>query len=465
MTIQPLWTANDIARAIGGNVDGAIIANGVSIDSRSLEPGDIFVALNGPGLARDGHEFVAQALAAGASAALVSRDDVASVPDPRIIKVPDTQIALESLGRARRAAVNAHIIGVTGSVGKTGTKEALRHVLSAQGHTHASAASYNNLWGVPLSLARMPLDSRFGVFEMGMNHGGEITPLSHQVRPHAAIITTVEPVHLEFFASVAEIANAKAEIFAGMEQGVAILNRDNPYFDRLVGIARQNIRVEVLSFGADPSSDMRLIEFRGDDTGSMVEVDFAGRKLSGRIGQPGRHIAQNCLAILAGVHALGGDVDQAMADLSTIGAIAGRGLRQIMPWGQGQLMVIDESYNASPPSVRAALAVLASVPAKGRRIVVLGDMRELGAEADDLHRGLCDAVMANADLLFACGRHMRALFDAVGPDHRGAYAENSAALAPMLREALQADDVVMIKGSLGSAMRVVVQDLLGKVKG
>ncbi len=465
MTIQPLWTADDIARATGARIAGDILAGGVSIDSRTIEPGDIFIALNGPGIVRDGHEFVAQAFARGASAAIVSRQVDDFSDDSRLLRVADTQKALEDMGKARRADSAAPIIGITGSVGKTGTKEALRHVLSFQGRTHASAASYNNLWGVPLSLARMPKDAEFGIFEIGMNHAGEIAPLSRQVRPHAAIITTVEPVHLEFFDSVENIADAKAEIFEGMDRGTAILNRDNPHYDRLAATVRRNPNLSIRSFGSHAQADVRLLEFSGDDQGSDIRVTMNGRVLSGHIGQAGRHIANNALAILAGVDAIGADIDTALNALGSIGAIEGRGLRHQIAWGNGEMTIIDESYNASPPSIRAALTVLASMKTTGRRIAVLGDMRELGPQSDALHAGLADAVADHVDLLFTCGTHMRALFDATPASKRAAHASNSAELAPTIRRALRANDIVMIKGSLGSAMGVVVKDLLKKAEG
>jgi UDP-N-acetylmuramoyl-tripeptide--D-alanyl-D-alanine ligase len=465
MTIQPLWTAADLAQAMGVAVDGQIAVSGVSIDSRTCQPGDLFVALNGPGLARDGHDFVAGALAKGAAAALVSRAPSGVSTDPRLVRVADTQAALENLGRARRKASAAKVIAVTGSVGKTGTKEALRHVLARQGATHASAASYNNLWGVPLSLARMPVDSQFAVFEIGMNHAGEIRPLTKQVRPHVAIITTIEPVHIEFFDSIEGIADAKAEIFEGLDHGTAILNRDNPHFARLKAAAERCGAMRILSFGMDAPADIRLAKFSGDALGSSVEITMGAKTLSGWIGQPGRHIAQNALAVLAAVAESGGDPAQALKDLSDLGAVDGRGRRHILPWGAGTLTLIDDSYNASPPSVRAALGLMdlvADQAQTGRRIAVLGDMRELGAASDDMHRDLADAVGTHADLLFACGVHMRALYDAVAPEKRGAFAPDSRALAPILRDQLRAHDIVLVKGSLGSAMGLIVQDLVAE---
>lgn len=456
----PLWTSAQAAAATGGAATRAFSAQGVAIDSRTLAPGDLFVALSGPGLARDGHDFVADALNRGAAAALVSRAPAGLAPDAPLLIVSDTQAALEALGVARRAETPARIVAVTGSVGKTGTKEALRHVLARQGATHASAASYNNLWGVPLSLARMPRTTRFGAFEIGMNHAGEITPLTRQVRPDVAIVTTVEAVHLEFFPSVSAIADAKAEIFSGLSGGVAIINRDNAYADQLIATARGHAGT-ILTFGEDPRADIRLTAIDLDGEGSTVTIDLAGRRLAARIGLPGRHVAMNCLAVLCAVDALGADAERAAEDLADLGAVEGRGLRHVVKIDDGTLTLVDESYNASPPSIRAALAVLGAsardaARVAGRRIAVFGDMRELGPAADDLHSDLAPDVARDADLLFACGPHMRALFDAVPAGMRGAWAPDSRALAPLVTAALRPGDVVMVKGSLGSAMKVVV---------
>ena len=320
----PLWTAAQITSATGAKVAPGVAASGVSIDSRALVPGDLFVALT---VARDGHDFVAAAVANGAAAALVSRD-VAGVISEKLIKVDDPLQALEALGRARRAQSSAKIAAVTGSVGKTSTKEALRHLLSLQGPTQASAASYNNLWGVPLSLARMPMETCFGVFEIGMNHSGEIMPLTRQVRPHAAIVTMVAPVHLEHFRSVADIADAKGEIFSGLEAGgTAVINGDLEWTARLRRHAEEAGAAHVVTFGRKPSCDVRLVDLHMAENYSELQVDFFNDTLRYRLSAPGQHWAMNSLAVLAGIKALGADAVRAAGDMSGIIALSGRGAR------------------------------------------------------------------------------------------------------------------------------------------
>jgi len=454
-----LWTSEDAARAVGGTTGAPWVATGVSIDSRTLEPGDLFVALEGPN--RDGHAYLAQAFSRGAAAALVARDVAAAGP---LLKVADTQVALEALGRARRAESAARVVAVTGSVGKTGTKEALRHALGRQASTHASVASFNNQWGVPLTLARMPRDAAYGVFEIGMNHAGEIALLAPQVRPHVAIVTAIEAVHMEFFASLDAIADAKAEIFLGLEPGgVAIVNRDSPQFERLRRAAEAEGAGRVLGFGAAAQADVRLINLALHPTCSCITADIDGQAATYKVGAPGRHWAMNSLAVLAAVKALGADLGLAALALADMSAPKGRGMRHRVAHRGGSFELIDESYNANPASMRAALDLLAATPIgpRGRRIAALGDMLELGEAAARMHEELAQAADERAiDLVFCCGPNMARLYEALPPRRRGGHAASSAALQPQLLAALRPGDAVMVKGSLGSRMGPLVEALL-----
>jgi UDP-N-acetylmuramoyl-tripeptide--D-alanyl-D-alanine ligase len=370
---------------------------------------------------------------------------------------------LRDLARAARARLQGQVIAVTGSVGKTSTKEALRHVLSAQAPTHASVASFNNHWGVPLSLARCPADARFVVAEIGMNHAGEIEPLVKMVRPHFAIITTVEPVHLEFFSSIEAIADAKAEIFAGLEPGGAVvLNRDNAQFARLTARASERGIARIVSFGSDAGADARLLDVSLHATCSAVHANILGHDVTYKLGMPGRHMAMNSLAVLAAASLAGADLALAALSLSRLAPAAGRGVRRVLDLRNGNATLIDESYNANPASMAAALNVLgqAEVAARGRRIAILGDMLELGPAGPDLHRGLADAVKANnIDLVYCCGALMRNLWDALPPGKRGGYAESSAGLEAELVATIRAGDAMMVKGSLGSKMKMIVNAL------
>ena len=453
------WTAEEVATATGGRIAGGWVASGVSIDTRTIAPGDLFVALEGPN--RDAHAFVADALDRGAAAAIVSRVPD-GVDDPSaLVLVADTQTALEDLGRAGRARTTARIAGVTGSVGKTGTKEALRHVLASQAPSYASAASYNNHWGVPLSLARLPEAASYGVLEMGMNHAGEIRALTALVRPHVALITTVAPAHLEFFGSVEAIADAKSEIFAGLEPGgTAVLNRDNEYFARMRAHAERSRAGRIVTFGRHPAADWRLDDLRLAPEHSEVVAVRGGRRFAYRLGTPGEHLVLNSLAVLAVTEALGADVARAAGTLGELRAGAGRGERRRIAVRGGEAVLLDESYNANPASMRAALAVLGQAP--GRRVAVLGDMLELGERAGELHAALADAVdAAGIELVFSCGPAMARLHDALPAGRRGAHAVDAAALAPVVADAVRPGDVVLVKGSLGSRMARVVAALTG----
>jgi UDP-N-acetylmuramoyl-tripeptide--D-alanyl-D-alanine ligase len=460
----PLWTSSDMAGAMHAVVNGVLppAISGLSIDSRTIAPGEAYFAIRGD--VHDGHDFVAPALKAGAALAVVEAAQRQKFPaDAPLLVVDDVLAGLVRLARVSRARLSARIIAVTGSVGKTSTKEALRRVLGAQGETHASAASFNNHWGVPLSLARCPASARFAIFEIGMNHAGEIEPLVKMVRPHVAVITTVEPVHLEFFAGIEAIADAKAEIFEGLEPGGAVvLNRDNPQFARLQRRAKKLGISRIVSFGANGKSDARLIDVSLHATCSAVHADILGHDVTYKLGMPGRHMAMNSLSVLAAASLAGADLALAGLALSQAQPAAGRGVRQALEVGHGEATLIDESYNANPASMAAALDVLgaASVGPHGRRIAVLGDMLELGPTAAQLHRGLIDAVRANhIDLVYCCGALMRNLWDALSSGKRGGYAESSETLESQVLAAIRAGDVIMVKGSLGSKMKTIVAAL------
>ncbi|MEA2819093.1 MAG: UDP-N-acetylmuramoyl-tripeptide--D-alanyl-D-alanine ligase, partial [Bradyrhizobium sp.] len=381
----PLWTSSDMAAAMRAAASGALpeAISGLSIDSRTIAPGEAYFAIKGD--VHDGHDFVVAALKAGAALAVVEAAQREKFPaDASLLVVDDVLAGLVMLAQASRARLGAQIIAVTGSVGKTSTKEALRRVFSAQGETHASAASFNNHWGVPLSLARCPASARFAIFEIGMNHAGEITPLVKMVRPHVAVITTVEPVHLEFFSGIAAIADAKAEIFEGLEPGGAVvLNRDNSQFARLQRRAKKLGISRIVSFGAHQKSDARLIDVSLHAACSAVHADILGHDVTYKLGMPGRHMAMNSLAVLAAASLAGADLALAGLALSQAQPAAGRGVRQVLEVGHGEATLIDESYNANPASMAAALNVLgaAAVGPHGRRIAVLGDMLELGPTA------------------------------------------------------------------------------------
>jgi UDP-N-acetylmuramoyl-tripeptide--D-alanyl-D-alanine ligase len=456
-----LWTAMEAAAATGGRAGGDWAASGVSIDSRTLRRGDMFVALRGPNF--DGHDYVAAALATGAAAAVVAHVPTGIAIDAPLLVVDDTMRALEALGRAARQRSAATFLAVTGSVGKTSTKEMLKLAVGARAPAHASSGNLNNQWGVPLSLANMPRDARFGVFELGMNHAGEIRRLSRQVRPSVAIITTVEPVHLEFFPSVEAIADAKAEIFEGMApDGTVLLNRDNAHFMRLAGRARELGLSRILGFGRHPEAQARLIDCRAVNGGSEVTADILDVRVTFRLGVPGAHQAANSLAVLAAAHAVGVEVGVAAGALARFVPPKGRGNRARIALAAGTFELIDESYNASPAAMRAALQVLgqARPGIGGRRIAVLGDMRELGPTGPELHAQLATDLKANGiDVVFCAGTLMAELHRALPMKMRGAHAPDSQALIPAVVRAVRPGDVVLVKGSLGSRMAPIVAAL------
>ena len=459
---EPLWTLGEIVAATNGACLGAREApvTGFSIDTRSLGKGEGFVAIRGPN--RDGHAFVAAALDQGAACAIV---DGTFPPgdEERLVRVGETLEALNDLGRASRArATHTKVIAVTGSAGKTGTKEALRLALAPSGSVHASAKSFNNHWGVPLSLANMPKTVTYGVFEIGMNHAGEIDALTRLVRPEIAIVTTVAPVHLGFFRSVEEIADAKAEIFHGLESGgVAVINRDSPYYERLKARALE-YGARIVGFGEAQGAEVRLLGVALEPDGSKVDADILGETLSYRLGAPGRHLVQNSLAVLAAAKLAGADLKRAAAALEGLKAQAGRGARTLIEGPRGRIAIIDESYNANPASMRAALATLGLTPRNDftRRVAVLGDMLELGPEGPKLHQELAEFIDgAGVDVVFACGELMGSLYGALPASRQGAYAKTAEELQPKLLDAVGPGDAIMVKGSLGSRMGPLVEAL------
>ena len=465
MSTAMLWKMDALTAAVSATLQGVLPAGitGLSIDSRTVVAGEAFFAIQGEN--RDGHAFVEAALARGAALAVVaSGKRTAFAGDAPLLLVDDVLAALYDLARAARARSKARIVAVTGSVGKTGTKEALRLALSRSGQTHASAASYNNHWGVPLSLARMAASTRFGVFEIGMNHADEITPLTALVRPHVAIVTTVEPVHLEYFGTLEAIADAKAEIFSGLESdGTAVLNRDNSQFVRLQDAARKT-GARIVSFGEHPQADARLLRCSLREDCSTVNAMIFKDEVTYKVGAPGRHLVLNSLAVLAAMSLAGADLALAALAMAELQAPVGRGARAplTLPNG-GSALLIDESYNANPASMRAALSVLGHAPLgkRGRRIAVLGDMLELGDEGAAMHRGLLDPIVdAGVDIVFCAGPLMQKLWESMPAHLQGGYAPTAPELEPGVRGVIRDGDAVMIKGSLGSRMGPIVKSLL-----
>jgi UDP-N-acetylmuramoyl-tripeptide--D-alanyl-D-alanine ligase len=457
-----IWTAKDAVAATGGHTTSDWSATGVSIDTRTIEKGNLFIAIKGD--YSDGHDYVAEALEKGASAAVVSHVPEGVSENAPLLIVTDTFEAMQDLGCASRKRTGAKVIGITGSVGKTGTKEMLAVAFDAFGQTHYSKVSYNNHWGVPLSLSNMHGGADFGIFEMGMNHPGEITPLARQVRPDIAIITTIAPVHMEHFDSVEDIAAAKAEIFDGMNAGsTAILNRDNEWFGYLKEKAEKK-GINVCSFGEGNDADVRMRDCLEAANGSRIKATIMDEDVAYTLPVPGRHIACNSLAVLAAVKVAGGDVRKAAKALEKVKILAGRGLKEFLDIGNSHnpVTLIDESYNASPIAMQAAFKVLALIdPGRGgRRIAVLGDMLELGNSGPEAHRDLAMPLCAaDVNLVYTCGKLMKNLYEHLPEERRGAHKEDSSALAKIVPDVLVPGDVVMVKGSLGSKMGVVVEAL------
>ena len=463
---RPLWTFDAFLEVMKGRPIGIKPENitGISIDSRTVQPGEAFFAIKGDRF--DGHDFTTKALSRGAGTAVVADGRLASLGrvTGSLTVVSDVLDALVDLARAARARSSAKIAAVTGSVGKTGTKEMLAKALRPNGSVHSSPASFNNHWGVPLALSRLPGEAAFAVFEIGMNHAGEIEPLVKVVRPHVAIITTVEAVHLEYFPDVHAIARAKGEIFAGLEPGgAAVINRDNPHHSELAKMARLAGADHVVSFGEHADADVHLEKAKLKSNCSCVSASVLGEPVSYKLGVPGRHVVQNSLAVLAAVVLLGGDLAKASLALGDIAAPKGRGTRHQLSLGENQTaLLIDESYNANPASMRAAISLLGQTAPEhgGRKIAVLGDILELGDDASALHAGLAETLdKAGIDSVFLAGELMCSLRDTLPLRRIGGYADTSAELEPILFEALAPGDVVMVKGSNASGMGTLVEAL------
>lgn len=417
MSLLPLWTSQELEAVLNTEIKARWNSYGVSIDSRSLEKGDLFLALSGENF--DGHAYVKTALDSGAAGAVVSKK-VDGVDPGKLVSVKDVKEALITLGKAGRARVDVPIIAVTGSVGKTGTKEALKAALSRYKKTHASVLSYNNDVGVPLSLARMPYDVEYGIFELGMNHSGEIEELVKLVRPDVSIITTVELAHSEFFENVEEIADAKAEIFTTMNgDGSAIINHDNPHYERLKLRAEQAGVKKIISFGSNDDADVRVVRHYFHDTCSCVIADIMGRMMSYKVGMLGYHWVMNSMAVLAAVDAVGADLGLSGLGLAELTPLVGRGRRDRIYFDiatEASFLLIDESYNANPASMNAAINTLGECENSdtGRKIAVLGDMAELGDQAYEMHMGLAVKLYdAEVDRIFLVGQHMKKLADLV----------------------------------------------------
>lgn len=462
-----LWTRDSAVQATGGVSPHDWAATGVAIDSRNLNYGDIFVALQDQ---RDGHDFVADALNAGAAAALVSRVPDTVPDDAPLLIVPDTLQALRDMAVAARARTRAKVIAVTGSVGKTSTKEMIRTALAGQGNVHAAEKSYNNHWGVPLTLARMPEDTDFSVLELGMNHAGEIGPLSRLAKPDVSLITTIEKAHMSAFNNIREVAHAKAEIFDGMEAGGhAILNRDNRMYPVLSRRAKRHDLTQIrFGFHGRPEFWMRRLSVDGDATSFMFR--FAGTKLAAKINAPGEHLAMNAIGALAAIHAAGADLGKAVLGLTNWRPPNGRGNRvwvdMGMPEIDGSLLVIDESYNANPASVKAALNVLAGTKTRndmgrivrGRRIAILGDMLELGTDEAKNHLDIAGlSALSHLDRIHTVGDQMGHLHEILDTDKRGVHTNTAAEMAAKVDRLLDAGDVVMVKGSNGMRLADVVE--------
>lgn len=465
---EGLWTAYEAAAATGGAlcarggdpdrwVAEEWAARGVSIDTRTLQPGEMFVALQD---ARDGHEFLQSAFDRGASAALVARAPSDAPDGAPLLVVSDTLGGLCDLAHAARLRNFGKRIGVTGSVGKTSTKDMLRKVLSVCGEVHAADKSFNNHWGVPLTLASMPMHADFGVFEIGMNHAGEITPLTNLVAPHVAIITTVAPAHLEFFDSVQAIAEAKAEIFSGVVKGGAtVLPADNDYYALLRKRAEEAGVDRIISFGAEKKADCSLIEYEQTDGSSKITADILGEKITFTLGAPGRHQAMNALAVLAAATLVGANLETVSTALAGFGAGAGRGAHKEIFLDGAVVTVIDESYNANPVSMAASISLLGVCEPErsGRRIAVLGDMLELGAEAMAFHAGLSEnLIAAGVDRLYSVGPLMENLFAVAPSTIRAASGQSVAEIAPLLLEDLRDGDIILVKGSNASKVGEII---------
>lgn len=450
--MSALWAVSDLIKATGGVANNEWCAWRVEIDSRKVQAGDIFVALRGERL--DGHDYVADAFKKGAIAAIVERKlDIGG----NQLVVSDTLKALSDMGKYNRKRCAAKVIGVTGSVGKTSTKEMLRHVLSVHGKTYATSGNFNNHIGLPLNLANLPLDSEFAVFEMGMNHAGEIAHLTKIVCPEIALITNVEAVHMEFFSSISEIAKAKAEIFEGLtKDGIAVVNADQSYF--------ADIGFKKITFGKNNNADSRLLDYKPFTGGCEVKAAITGNAYEYRIGATGYHFAVISLSVLAVCHALGLDIEKSASALAGFSEVEGRGKIKEIDVSDGKALLINDSYNASPASMRSAFAKAGEIwqanGCKGRKIAVLGDMLELGKDSILFHQNLADDLQKESfDKIYAAGEFMRNLYEVLPENMRGFYAESVNDLGCVVLGELRQDDVVLIKGSHGSKMYKVAEFL------
>lgn len=464
MTLDYLWAADEILAALDGKLVAGKLqaANGVSIDSRDMQADDAFFAIKGDLF--DGHDYAHVAAKNGASVVVISDVEFAAkISTAAVILVDDVLASLGRLAVAARLRTQAKIIAITGSVGKTSTKEFLRACLEKCGNTHASIKSFNNHWGVPISLARMPKNTEYGVFEIGMNHLHEITPLVKMVRPDLALITTIAPAHLGHFKDLEEIALAKSEIFDGMaKNGVAILNRDNEFFEFLSQKARDKNITDIESFGDNAHADMRLISANLLPAKSEVVATYKGIEFNYTISSAGSHQVKNSLGLLLAIACLGIDVNDVLPSLQSIELSDGRGAQSELKFRNGHIKFIDESYNANPASMVAAFGVLSAQQptASGRKVAIVGDMLELGAESPQIHGQLAaELVNAKIDLVLACGSDMKNCYNLLPQDMRGGYAENSALLTKILNDKLLPNDVVMVKGSLGSRMSEIVNKI------
>lgn len=447
-----LHSASPATTSLNASAPGTGAVTGVSIDTRTLAPGDLFIALKGD--TSDGHAHVQTALDKGAACAMVHAAH--GLTDPRILVVADTMVGLQQLALAARARFAGKVVAITGSVGKTTTKDMLRLCLSANGRTHASVASYNNHWGVPLTLARLPREADFCISEIGMNHPGEILPLARMVRPDVALITTIGSAHLGHMGSLDAIAAEKASIITSLPAGGIAVTPDDAHGAAFFASAAHAAHATIWTAGANPASTAHMEHLRTGASGTYFTAHLPGVDVNVHIPAPGVHLARNALAALAACSALGVDMPKAAAALEAFAPGKGRGALSTL--AGGAVTLLDESYNASSASIRASLDVLRHLPAT-RRIAILGDMRELGEFSTAEHAALAPPAAASADLVFCCGPYMKTLFDALPPATQGAWADNAAALAPLVRTALQKGDAVLVKGSLGSRMRDVITAL------
>lgn len=451
----PLWTSEEIAAYTNGTANGSFVAHGVSIDTRTLQKDDLFIALKGDNF--DGHAYINKAFENGASGALVHDKST----HPNTVKVEDTFTALYDLAKGSRERVdNFSSIAVTGSVGKTGTKEMLAHVFREFGNTHATIGNLNNHWGLPITLTRMPRNTQYGIFEMGMNHAGEISPLSRLAQPDIGIITWVAAAHMEFFDSIEDIAKSKAEIFDGMHTGgIAILPYDNAQFPILVAEARTKGISTILSFGTNEKADAHIVSSSESAKGNTVKAIIMEEEVTFTLNQFGQHHAQNALAVLLAVKALDCDLQKAAQRLGSFAPVSGRGNTISLPYDNGTITLIDETYNASPESMTASLCVLGKVPHHGRRIAVLGDMLELGTQSHQLHADIAKTIeKLPIDIVLCCGQYMKSLADAL-PSHQVHHFPDSDVLSQTIDTLIHSNDLFMIKGSHGSHMEKIIEKL------